>query len=127
MLLAWFGPRLWRRFQLSRQRRQLLALLGRLERSGTAEGPEFLGQISRLLRRIALTRYPRRQVAPLSGTDWLRFLDASGGDGRFQQGPGRVLADGPYRPGLSEPLDTRALVALVRDWIEANTGGRRGA
>jgi len=127
-LLAWFGPWLWRQFQLKRQRRQLLALLGQLERSGaTVRGPEFLAQISQLLRRIALTRYPHQDVAPLSGTDWLRFLDVSGGGGRFERGAGRVLAEGPYRPELTEPLDTSALVMLVREWIDANTGGRRGA
>jgi Ca-activated chloride channel family protein len=56
----------------------------------------------------------------LAGLDWLRFLDESGGDGRFVDGPGRVLATLPYRRALPANLDVETLLALVHDWVRAN-------
>ncbi len=78
--------------------------------------------ISRLLRRFALARFPRRQIAGLAGADWLAFLDTHGGDGRFRDGPGRILVEAPYRPVDAIPAEE--LVALVREWIALNAGGR---
>lgn len=124
--LTWLGLLFWRRLQMRRQRARLFALLGQFERAETDEiGPAFLAGISRLLRRIALLRYPRSEIAALSGIAWLRFLDRSGGDGRFERGPGRVLADGPYRRTLGESVDRRALIDLVREWIDINSGRQR--
>ncbi|MBK8637323.1 MAG: DUF4381 domain-containing protein [Chromatiaceae bacterium] len=81
--------------------------------------------LSRLLRRFALVRFPRRAVAGLSGEAWLAFLDAQGGAGRFQSGPGRLLLDAPYRPPQDLPI--AELAGLVEDWIRLNqrAGGRR--
>ena len=122
-----------------RRRRQgapARAALGELERLGAglvADGDErrYAAAVSALLRRLALVRYPREQVAGLTGADWLAFLDRSGGGGGFLQGPGRVLAGVPYRaPGSgsdaggqepSDPvLDSAGLARLAADWIRAN-------
>ena len=67
-------------------------------------------------------RFPRQRSASLTGQDWLRFLDSSGGDGQFSEGPGRVLAQGPYVRELSDDVDSRTLTSLVRHWIRRNTG-----
>jgi hypothetical protein len=82
----------------------------------------FVRGTSRLLRRFAIARFPSRQVAGLAGTDWLDFLDARGGGGRFRAGPGRSLTEAPYRPRGEIPVDE--LVALVEDWIGRNAGRR---
>ena len=82
-----------------------------------------MARLSRLIRRLALMRFPRQEIASLTGHDWLRFLDSSGGNGQFSRGPGRVLAQGPYMRTLPEPVDGRALTRLVRHWIQRNTGG----
>jgi len=67
---------------------------------------------------VALTRFPRREVAALSGDPWLRFLDETGGGGRFSDGPGRVLTSAPYQP--TAQLNARELYDLVRDWVYRN-------
>lgn len=121
-LLAWIGVIAWRYLLIRRQRKHLLGLLEQLEQSSVdTRTPEVLAQLSRLLRRIALMRFPDQTVAPLTGKDWLRFLDESGGDGRFCDGPGWVLADGPYVRDLPDAVDTRGLTALIRDWINKNS------
>jgi Domain of unknown function (DUF4381) len=125
VLLVWAGVVVARRYRVHRRRRRLLEALAQLEAGlAGARTPEALAQISVLLRRLALMRFPRRQVAALTGDAWLRFLDQSGGDGRFADGPGRVLAAGPYQRALPADLDTASLAALLRAWVEQN-GGRR--
>ncbi|MEO8717636.1 MAG: DUF4381 domain-containing protein, partial [Burkholderiales bacterium] len=100
----------------------VLAALARLEAElADAPSPERLARVSVLLRRLALLRFPRAGVAPLTGEAWLRFLDESGGEGRFAEGPGRVLAAGPYQRALPPGLDIAALLALVRDWVGKNS------
>jgi predicted membrane metal-binding protein len=115
---------------LRRQRRRaaLRAALRELDSLGggvTDRSPsELARQLSRLLRRYALTRFPRHEVAGLTGDDWLRFLDAHGGDSTFTRGIGRQLQDAPYRAG-GDSAATAELVALVRGWIMRNAGRRQ--
>lgn len=77
--------------------------------------------ISAILKRAALVVYPRDRVAPLSGDDWLRFLDATGGETGFLTGPGRVLAEAAYRSGGAgaDP----ALTTLARRWLRRQGPG----
>lgn len=120
-LLAWLGLTGWRRLRLQRRRRRLLQSLEQLDRTlGPEQDPRFASEVSILLRRLALTRYPRQQVAGLTGEAWLRFLDRHGGDGGFTTGPGRVLADAPYAP--QPRIDREALRRLAEKWILNNTG-----
>ena len=101
-------------------RRQLDALARQWQQDGDRR--RYLAGLSRLLRRLALARYPRHQVAGLSGIQWLDFLDATGGEGGFAQGPGRVLIEAAYRPEREEEVvfDPECLQALVMRWIESN-------
>ncbi len=88
---------------------------------------QLLRETSVLLRRVALTHYPRESVAALTGGDWLRFLDQSlAGSAHaegFSQGAGRVLANGPYTPSCE--IDTKALHRLCAGWIRALPAGSR--
>jgi hypothetical protein len=121
--LAWLAVRGLNALRLRRRRQQWLAAVVSLEseilRGGT---PDALSQLSVLLRRIALARFPREEVAALTGRAWLEFLDASGGGGRFAHGPGQVLEAGPYRRAVPADLDGAALMALVRAWVLRNAG-----
>jgi hypothetical protein len=122
-LATWAGILLWRQIRIRRQRRRILALLERMEQSSKgAATPEFLAQLSRLMRRLALMRFPRHEIASLTGIRWLQFLDSSGGNGQFSQGPGKVLAQGPYMRELPDEVDSRALTTVIRQWIQRNTG-----
>ena len=75
-------------------------------------------ELSMLLRRVALARFPRREVASLHGGEWLGFLDRHGGDGAFSRGPGRVLGAAPYQP--SAGCDAEQLLRLAARWLEKN-------
>jgi hypothetical protein len=83
----------------------------------------FARGISQLLRRFALARFPRREVAGLAGKEWLAFLDAHGGNGAFCDGPGRALIEAPY--GARATLRVESLMTLVAGWIEHNQEAHR--
>lgn len=109
------------RLAASRQAiRELAVLRERLEKEG--DSVVCVRDLSRLLRRYAISRYPRQEVAALAGESWLRFLDSHGGSGRFLEGPGRHLLDAPYRP---EPVAAAGeLLMLVEQWVLSNREGR---
>jgi hypothetical protein len=67
------------------------------------------------LRRVALQRYPQEEVASLTGSEWLEFLDATGGGGEFCNGAGQVLETGPYRQRVQD-VAVDSLLALARSW-----------
>jgi hypothetical protein len=67
------------------------------------------------LRRVALQRYPQDEVASLTGSAWLEFLDATGGGGEFRNGAGQVLETGPYRQRVQD-VAVDSLLALARSW-----------
>ena len=121
-LLVWAARVGLHHYRLHRQRQRLLARLAALTQADDTITPEALAEISILLRRLALMRYPRQRVAALTGSQWLRFLDETSNSDRFSQGPGQVLAMGPYQPALPDDVNATALGALVRDWIKKNTG-----
>lgn len=126
VLLALTGWWLARYARLRRRRRQVEALLNQLEQDLTrSPAPERLAGLSELLKRLALQRHPRVEVAALSGPAWLAFLDRSGGDGLFSTGPGQVLATDGYRPSLSEEVDVSGLMQAVRLWVRRNAGRAR--
>jgi len=107
---------LYRRYRQAQRRRRILDHLADLP--GRATGALLAAEVSALLKRVALTRYPRTEIAALTGTPWLELLDRTGGGGRFARGPGRVLAEGPYAP--APDFDADALLALAGDWIRRN-------
>lgn len=120
MLLVWLARIVLRHYRLHRQRQRILATLDTLTQPGGKLTPATITEISTLLRRLALMRFPRQQVAALTGAEWLRFLDETGGNGQFSNGPGQLLASGPYQPTLPAEVDFAALDTLVRNWVKKN-------
>jgi len=111
------------RRQRNHYRREALAELQRLETVGlqaTEYGPQqqALARVSVLLKRTALTAYPRAEVAELTGSKWFAFLDEHGGT-RFSGGLGEALEQAAYhsaRPAWESAQLTR-LFSETRQWI----------
>jgi Ca-activated chloride channel family protein len=123
LLLATAIAAMWHlvhRRRANRYRREALAELDRLRRSGLAARPELLSRLTVLVRRTALAAFPREQVAPLVGPAWLSFLDRSYDGKEFSQGVGRLLASGPYQPIPLDEAELQSLVGLIRRWIKVH-------
>jgi len=119
--LAWISMRLISLWRRKRSQREIFSLLDDLSKTDTGDRiPEFLASVSTLLRRVALLKFPRKEVAPLTGKDWLSFLDIHGGEGQFVNGAGSVLEAGPYTRNSN--VDQQGLLLLARKWIKQNTG-----
>jgi hypothetical protein len=86
----------WRRHA----RRRALARLFDLEVPRTAAPTAQLASMSELLRRAARGIDPSADT--LLGDEWLRFLDRGLDEPVFSSGPGRLLRDGGYRPGIPQ-------------------------
>lgn len=104
-----------------RLRRRTLALLTQMEREfyQSQDAIAFASQVSTLLRRVAVMRFPEQHPAGLTGDAWLDFLDRTGGNGAFRHGPGASLVSAPYRP--RGEFDAGALAGVVRQWLDQVT------
>jgi len=87
-MLGFLAYRQWRRWRQNGYRRQALRELSFLREDGTAGS---LRQLPILLKRAALSLWPREAVASLTGATWHRFLDETAGTDRFCSGAGETL------------------------------------
>jgi hypothetical protein len=112
LLLAVKGWRHWRR---NRYRGEALKEIARLRRAGVNADLQGLPE---LLKRAALSAWPRAAVAGLTGPDWHRFLDAGVARPCFCGEVGPILdrlAYGGEPPGANEV--NRALDA-AEAWLK---------
>ncbi|MEN8213732.1 MAG: DUF4381 domain-containing protein [Pseudomonadota bacterium] len=128
LLLLWcaaLGLLWWMRYRKNRYRREALALLRRIEPGLHAEKDRegALGEVALLLKRAALTAYPRKEVAELAGDEWLAFLDRSGNTTGFSRGAAAVFGRISWQPQaaaeLSE-LEVSEVVNSVKSWIKGH-------
>lgn len=105
-------------------RRQLRTLQKALRRE---EPRTVAGQLSTLLRRIAMARVGRRQAAGLSGDRWLNWLEANDSTGFNWTKRGRILLHAPYMPPARtvERKEVARLVSAARRWVDTVTPADR--
>ncbi len=82
-------------------------------------GLDYLYAVNSVLNRVALFTNLKlsREIAKLTGKPWLKYLDQTYGQNEFQDGPGKVLAEGQYRPIFKGEVES--LYKLAQSWIEA--------
>ena len=76
----------------------------------------YLTDYSALLKRVALTAYPRSDVASLTGEAWVAFLDRTLNSNDFSMGSGQALIASHYEPDVN--CDPGALHQLGTQWIK---------
>ncbi len=77
-------------------------------------------KISVLLRRTAMSLYEDENIAGLTGSKWLSFLDEKGKTTDFSQGGGQVLLQQPYNK--LTPYNRPQLVAITKRWLQTQAG-----
>jgi hypothetical protein len=101
--------------------RRLRGLRRRLTRLSAREAA---GELSELLRRIAMAQYGREACAGLAGEDWLAWLADHDPNGFPWGEAGLPLISLPYAPrGGGDGLDLKPLVEAAEGWVRA--GSRR--
>jgi len=123
LVFSWKGWRHWRR---NRYRGEALRELARIRQGGPAGD---LRKAPVLLKRAALSAWPRETVAGLVGSDWYRFLDASADTDRFRSGAGALLDRLAYatdvEPALSEH-EAAAVLDAAEVWLKRHRAPRDG-
>lgn len=124
--------RRWQRWYAARRPwRAARATLARLEQRACAdEDPRVLGEeLSDLLRRYALVRWPRTQIARLSGERWLGFLAETGAPTLAADASGLLTQQRYERPNpASTPAQPDIIEAITaaRAWVDLHRpSGRR--
>ena len=104
-------------------RRYALAELKRIEQAyqQNQDSHQLIMQSNALLKRLALTLYPRDEVASLSGDRWCCFIRETG---QLSDQPEiQLLADGPYLPPHAD-IDSAGFTHFCRQWIKRVEGAR---
>jgi hypothetical protein len=102
--------------------RQLRRLRRRIAQQ---DAKQSAGELSELLRRIAIARFGRGSCAGLTGRQWLDWLKNNDPHGFDWSEHGRLLLDLPYAPpGATEQhaRQLRALVDAAQNWIARDEG-----
>ncbi|MAL96631.1 MAG: hypothetical protein CME40_16280 [Haliea sp.] len=124
LLLALTGGlwMIWRRWQRNRYRRVAAAALQAVASDWQAhrDAARLVQQTNRILKATSLRAWPRSQVAPLSGGEWLTFLQQSCPQPLPALEP---LAEAGYARGPEEP-DAPALLAAAELWVRRHRGPR---
>ena len=88
---------------------------------------QLAGELSELLRRIAMARLGRARTAGLSGECWLNWLQAHDPGGFAWTDHGHLLLSLPYAPPDSEQGDIKPLLPLIDAaiaWVDNDAGGQ---
>lgn len=104
-------------YKYARLQRAALRELESIQLDKNVTDQAFAREISSLLKRVALQRFPDRNLANLSGDQWLAFLDNAVDESAFKALRGENLDAAQYR--LSAKLDQVALVDAAAQWIRA--------
>jgi hypothetical protein len=109
---------LYRYWRANRYRREAMSELARLLENWHKNEDDlaYLDALQKLLKRAALTSFPREEVASLTGEAWVQFLDRTTGSHNFSIGEAEVLIDGTYRPDIS--VDIGTLHQVAKSWIQ---------
>lgn len=128
-LALWLTFKILKRAKQKKHRIEILNKFTVLEKKLRAEPSNTtIAEINTLLRQLAISYYPRAQIASLTGGEWLQFLDESGDTHDFSRGAGRILIEAPYRLDdhqLSNELDHQIenlnineFIPLVHNWAK---------
>jgi len=105
-------------------RRAALRMLGEAEQRFRSDGDvrALAVALSALLRRVALFRFPRRDVAALHGNDWLRFLADESRSNAFPADVVFGLERSLYAKHTDpDEVDGEVWIAATSGWIRRMT------
>lgn len=114
---------LWHRWQKNAYRREALRACQSLEETirDSADYRSVIAEISALLKRTALTAFPRSEVAVLSGDAWILFLEAHNPRSSFSVESSTLMIETAFSAQPAE--DFQAVTRLLDEakaWIRAH-------
>ena len=120
-LLIVLGIWLFKRITRKTALKTAKAILNSIKQDENLDDYQKVCQMSVLIRRTAISCFPRSETASLTGKKWLLFLDTPLQDQRFSDGIGKLLVDAPYQQQIKDNSKINALFGLCEDWLQALT------
>lgn len=119
-VIAFISWKIWQRYQQKHLLRLSLSNFTQLttDYHRHQDPQKLVKAYSSLLRRIALARFSRQNVAGLTGDSWLSFLDESAQTTVFSSDLGRLLLNAPYQKHDVVASNIDELTAAVKLWID---------
>lgn len=115
--LSVFAWRALHRYRADAYLRKAIAELDALSSASGTDEPATAAAISSILKRVALVRYGREQVASLTGADWTGFIARTAPQGASTDAIAEHLGRFLSRESPATPPDRRLLFAQVRAWL----------
>ncbi len=113
----------WQRWRHNEYRREAARALD-VVRSSPALPAERLAAAASILRRTALTAFPRGEIAALTGAAWIAFLNRTAA-GHFDDRAEPLLRSCLYgRDVQPDPADVEAFIGAARAWIRTHRTDR---
>ena len=120
------------------ERRKALAMLTPLAEEifdlrAQSPGADSLAKLSELYKRVTLIYYPKKQVASLSGVQWVEFINMQISDKKLNEKQALILSHYAYQKSPQiDPQDWQALVSQSHQILSAiitekALGKKRGA
>ena len=108
---------LWWRHKRLAYKREAIATMEAIRASHLQhqDDQQLLSDLCSLLKRTAITRYGRDEIAGLAGEQWLSFLDRTGQTSEFTQGSGRIITN---RFSPNTQVDSTELLNAVEHWLK---------
>jgi hypothetical protein len=104
--------------QKTRKIKQMaLEQLSWIEKSHHQNTAQTIAEISILLKQVALTFYPRTEVASLDGEAWILFLSKTSKNLDFKRVQNALLHLA-YAPEIKQSTELPILIDLARRWIQ---------
>lgn len=118
-LFCWLMIKLYQRITRKTAVKTAKKLLLTIKQDSALNDRDKLNELSKLIRRVAISQSPRAETASLTGQAWLQYLDSSIKGSPFTQGIGRVFANAHYQKSAIADLDMAEITKLCENWLKA--------
>lgn len=127
ILLIWLIRKVFKVLQSWYWQKKILNEFNQWHQHEASSDIDFVTEIARHLRQLAITLFTPGQVSHLTGENWLRFLDAHTDKPGFMTAPGHLLIEAPYQGKQLQlsAADKSELINLAKHWAEYNVRQHR--
>ena len=119
IIMVWSYKKITRKTAIKSARH----LLSQIQMRSDWDNLQKLTALSALLRRTAISIYPREQVASLTGQAWLDFLDRPFKEKKFSSPQGQQLINSLYQQ--TNNSDLNPLFEFSEQWLTAIKGNEK--
>lgn len=125
IVLVVFAIYLYKRITRKTAIKTAKKILLSIKQDNSLDNKEKLTELSKLIRRLAVSLSPRNETASLTGQAWLAYLDNTVAGSPFSSGVGVVLANAHFHKHWENDVDMNQLIMLCEQWLLAQKENKK--